>query len=203
MALATYSDLETAIGNWLVRSDLTTYIPDLISLGEKRIFDELRVREMESAFDETIASGTVAVPADYLEFKVVYIDGTPTQPLIRTDLERLYSEFPTRSSDAQPYYIARNASNFEFGPYPDSAYTIKGTYYASPASLSDSTTTNTIFPKYSDLYLWAALAEADVFLQNDPRVALWQAKYQSVLDRVHGRERKERASGSTIRPRAG
>lgn len=202
MALAVYADLQTAIGNWLARSDLTSYIPDLITLGEKRIIDELRVHEMEGAFSAVIASGTVAVPADYLAFKNVYLNASPIVPLIRTDIQQLYVKYPTRSSNGQPAYIARNGANFEFGPYPDTNYTVQGTYYQKPAVLSGFQTTNTIFPTYSDLYLWAALCEAEPFLQNDPRLQLWESKYQQVLARAMGRERQERSSGSTIQPRA-
>jgi hypothetical protein len=202
MTIAVYSDLTGAVGNWLKRDDLTSYIPDLVALGEKRIFDELRVHEMEGAFSVAIASGVVALPADYIEAKVLYLDGSPIVPLIRTDLQHLYTEYPTRSSDAAPAYVARNGTNLEFGPYPDSTYTVKGTYYQKPSVLSASTTTNTIFPIYWDLYLWAALCEAEPFIKNDPRLAVWENKYQQVLARVNGRERKERASGSTIRPRA-
>jgi hypothetical protein len=34
MSLSTYSDLQTQVANWLARSDLTAYIPDMITLFE-------------------------------------------------------------------------------------------------------------------------------------------------------------------------
>ncbi len=37
MALTTYTELKTSIGDWLNRSDLTTAIPDFISLAEAQI----------------------------------------------------------------------------------------------------------------------------------------------------------------------
>ena len=37
MALDTYGGLKTAVGVWLNRADLTSYIPDFIKLAEQRI----------------------------------------------------------------------------------------------------------------------------------------------------------------------
>jgi len=36
MAISTYSELKTAVANWLDRSDLTDVIPDFITLAETR-----------------------------------------------------------------------------------------------------------------------------------------------------------------------
>ena len=47
MALSTYSDLKTAIANFLARDDLTTQIPDFIRLAEARMSRELDTRSME------------------------------------------------------------------------------------------------------------------------------------------------------------
>lgn len=37
MAITTYAELQTAVGNWLHRSDVSTIIPDLIALGEAHL----------------------------------------------------------------------------------------------------------------------------------------------------------------------
>ena len=42
MALTTYAELKTSVGDWLNRSDLTTAIPDFISLAEAQIERNLR-----------------------------------------------------------------------------------------------------------------------------------------------------------------
>jgi hypothetical protein len=203
MALGTYTDLQTDVGNWLDRADLSAYIPDLITLGEDRIFTELRVREMEVALNSVMAGGVIAVPSDYLEFKFVYIDGSPINILRRMDSEAMYSEFPLRSSEGKPNAISRNASNFEFGPYPDQNYTVKGTYYGKPTPLVTSGTTNTLFPAYPTLYLYASLCAAEPFLKNDARLDTWEALYGAGLKRANDQARRERYSGSRVQPRAG
>lgn len=196
MAITTYSELKTAVANWLNRSDLTSYIPDLITFGEKRIFRELRIRTMETALSGTISSGVVALPSDYVQLKFAYVDGSPTRILQRRTAEFIYEHYPTRSSGAKPNFIAREAGNFIFGPYPDSAYTIKGIYYKRLDALSDSNTTNWFTTNAPDLLLYAALVEAEPFLKNDSRIATWEGLYMRAKTQVQTEDNSEDQSGS-------
>lgn len=192
MALSTYSDLQTAVANWLHRDGMTTIIPDLITLGEKRIFSELRVRDMETSLSETISSGVVAVPADYLELKFAYIDGTPVQHLQKASASFVYTKYPYRVSDTKPLVIARDAGNFIFGPFPDSSYTVKGVYYAKPTGIA---TSATFFALYPDLFLFSALCEAAPYIGNDARIPIWEQKYQMALSRANKQDDSENSSG--------
>ena len=169
MAITTYAELQTAVGSWLHRADLTSQIPDFILFGEKRIFRETRIRVMETAFSGTISSGVIAVPSDYLEFKSVYLNTSPTIKLSRVQASQIYDEYPTRASTGRPKLIAREGANFIFGPYPDSGYTVNGIYYASPTSIQSSA--NALFLANPDLYLYAALLAATPYLSNDQRTA--------------------------------
>ena len=198
MSIASYSDLQTAVSNWLNRADLTSYIPDLITLAQARIYRELNIRTMETALNVTISSGVAAVPSDYINLKSAYIDGTPVQVLQRRKVEFIYDKYPTRSSGGKPKFIAREGSNFIFGPYPDSGYTVKGIYYAQLPSLSNSNTTNWFTANAPDILLFASLAEAEPFIKNDPRVALWEAKYQAAKQSIQGADDDEEDSGSSL-----
>lgn len=197
MSITSYSELQTAVGNWLNRPDLSSYIPDLVMMGQLRIYRDMRIRAMESALNVTIdGSGNAALPTDYTDLKYAYIDGTPTQPLQRRNVQYIFDTFPTRSSDAKPKFISRDAGNFIFGPFPDSTYTVKGTYYARLPLLSNSNTTNWFIVNAPDLLLFAALTEAEKFIKNDDRVALWSASYESIKTQIVNEERRESHSGS-------
>lgn len=198
MSISTYSELKTAVANWVDRSDLTTYVPDFIALGEARIYRELRIRAMETALNGTISSGSMSLPTSYVELKFAYVDGTPTQRLQRKTLEFIYEKYPVRSSDGKPSFIAREGSSFIFGPYPDSGYTIKGIYYARLAALSDSNTTNWFTTNAPDILLWASLAETEPFLKNDARLVVWEAKYQSSKKTIQDEDKAEQFSGGSI-----
>lgn len=203
MALGTYSDLVTAVGTWLDRSDLATYVPDFIALAEERIYRTLRVKALEAALSDTIASGVIAVPSDYVELKSAYVDGSPTQMLERASVEDIYTNYPTRSSSGKPAYIAREGSSFIFGPYPDAAYTIKGVYYQRLPALSVTNTTNWLTENAPSLLLFGALCEAEPFMRNDQRTVLWEAKFQAALTEANRTDKREGMRGSTLAMSAG
>jgi len=201
MAIETYAQLSTAVTNWLHRSDMSSIVGDLISLGEARINANMRVRAMETSLSIAISSGVAAVPSDYVELKHAYLTTTPYQTLERKTAEWIYRTYPTRSSSGRPKFIAREGSNFIFGPYADSSYTINGIYYARPVALSSAT--NALFTAYPSLYLFAALAEAAPFLKDDKRTPLWEAKFNSLSEMVQLEDKGEQRSGSPLMVVAG
>jgi hypothetical protein len=198
VAITDYDTLQSALANWLHRANLDAVIPDLILFGENRIYRDLRVRQMETALNSTIASGVIAVPTGYVELKNAYVSGSPAQALQRKDAEFIYANYPTRSSQGKPKFIAREATNLIFGPYPDSAYTIKGVYYKKLDPLSASNTTNWLITDAPDLILFASLCEAAAYIQEDERLPLWERKYAQIAQRVQENDDQEEFSGSPI-----
>lgn len=203
MTISTYDELVTAVGSWIKRSDLTTSIPDFIRMGELRIYRDLRVRAMETTLNSAIASGVVAVPSGCVAMKHAYIDGTPVQKLQRKDAEWVYQNYPVRSASGQPKFFAREADNFIFGPYPDDGYTVKGIYYKRLTALGTSNQTNWFTENAPDLLLWAALVEAEPFVMNDARTALWAGKYETTKERIQREDDAEDSSGSVLSMTAG
>lgn len=198
MAITSYATLKTAVGDWLNKSNLTAFIPDFITFGENKIYRELRLRAMETSLNITISSGVIAVPSGYVELKHAYVDGSPTTPLTRKSAQWIYEHYPARSAGGKPAYIGRDADNFIFGAYPDSEYTIKGTYYKRLDALSDSNTSNWFIVNASDLLLFAALCEAEPFIKNDERIQLWEMKYEKVKKQLELQEKNEQYSGSPL-----
>jgi hypothetical protein len=194
-AITDLTSLKAEIAGWLHRSDLTAEIPGFIQLGENRIYRDLRVRQMETALSSAIASGVVAVPSGYVEMKYAYINGSPMAKLQRKDAEWIYHNYPTRSSDGTPKYFAREATNFIFGPYPDSGYTVKGVYYKKLAALA---TTNWLTDDVPDLILFASLCEAAPWMGKDTRIPIWEQKYAQIKDRVQAQDDQEEFSGSPL-----
>lgn len=203
MSLTTYAQLKTAVAAWLDVSstDLTSTIDDLVTVGETRIFREARTRDMETALSSTITTGVIALPTSYVALKFAYIDGSPTQRLERRSAEWIYQKYPQRSAEGKPQFIAREGSNFIFGPFADSGYLVKGRYYMRLAALSGSV--NALFTANPDLYLFAALAESEPLIGRDARVPLWEQKYQRILAEVNSEDRQEDASGGALQMRVG
>jgi hypothetical protein len=81
MPLQTYTDLTTALGNWLQRSDLAGLLPSFVQLFEACANRRLRVRQQEASVQLTPSSGVVALPSDYLAWRRLTWTGNPRQEL--------------------------------------------------------------------------------------------------------------------------
>src|SRR3990172_858619 len=198
MALTSYAELQTAITSWLKRADMAAIIPDLITLGEDRIYRMLRVRAMEEELSSTIANGVIALPTGYVQLKFAYIDSTsPKKWLEHKPAEWIYRNNPYREGHTDiPTYIARERSNFIFAPYPAAAYSVKGVYYKRLDPLA--TSVNTVFTDHPGLWLFGALVESAPYIHNDARLAVWEAKFNQVLAETNGEEFQENSSGSRL-----
>jgi hypothetical protein len=202
MAITNYTSLAAALPQWLdcATADISSVVSDIITNGEKRIFREVRTPEMEASLSSAISSGTISVPSDYVELKYAYIDTNPVQYVQLVPVSYIYERYPTRSADGVPVVMARDGSNFIFGPYPDSNYTVKGTYYKRLAAIGD-TTTPALISSNPDLYLYAALLETEPLLGRDQRLQLWEAKYRMVKEMINGEADRSRFGGNlSIRP---
>ncbi len=196
----TFDSLKLNIASWLRRTDLDDIIDSLVALGERRIARDCKdfLRGMEADLSETISSGEVALPTGYVGLKHAYIDGSPTQALERKSAKWIYKYYPTRSADGKPVYIARENDAFIFGPYPDSNYTVKGVYLKTITSLSESNQTNWLTDNVPELLLYACLVETQGYSKNPQGMALWENKYQDLVDELRMNYEGEDWSGSTL-----
>lgn len=191
----TYSGLKASVASWLNRANLTSNIPDFIALGEARVYKRLRIRAMEAALSGTISSGVLAIPSDYVGLKHARIDGGTTQFLRRKPAAWIYEFYPTRAADRKPKFIATDQGNFIFGPFPDTGYSVLGTYYKRLTALSDSNTSNWFTVNAPGVLLFGALCEAEPFIKNDDRLELWKAKFEEEITLIDDEEDAEQTSG--------
>jgi len=185
MALTSYSTLKTAVANYLGRSDLTSQIPDFITLAELRLSREIRTRKLLKSVTTTTTAGdsTVALPSDFLELRDIYLDGNP-----RISLQYLSPSTFTRNAQAtvsgKPAVYTTLAQEFEFAPIPDKAYTVELLYYFKPVAMSDSVASNEFMANYPDALLYASLAEAEPYLMNDARIQVWSSMYDRAVNNI-------------------
>jgi hypothetical protein len=182
MALTNYSDLKTSVANYLGRSDLTSVIPDFITLAEIRLARQLRLRQMLQTVTSNTTGGdnTVGLPSDFLSIRDIYIDQNP-----RRTLSYLSPSAFTRDARAAesglPNFYTQKGSELELAPIPDTAYTLVMLYYAKPAVLSDSNPSNQFMAICPDALLYGALVEAEPYLMNDARLAVWTQLYSNAV----------------------
>lgn len=205
MALdGTYTGLLASIAQWLDRDDLTAVIPDLVTLAEGRIARDLRLRNQIISGSLTCVAGTqeVALPTGWLEFENLGISGTPGRQLTYETPEQLDTRFPSGIGNAKPAAYTIIGTNIVLAPPPDSAYTLDAIYYKKLEPLV-SASTNWLSLNFPAVYLFAALAEAAAFLdQDDNRVSRWTAKYLYEVKTLQQQDDEAIRSGSALRVRS-
>jgi len=196
MSFATYSDLQTSIANYLARSDLTSIIPDFITLAENRLRRELRIRQMlKSVTTSTVkADATVEVPSDFLEIRDFVVMTNPITPLSYSSPSSLSND-PRTSEVGVPRSYTILASEFQLAPSPDAVYTLKMLYYAAPAYLSSSNTSNVFLTTAPDGLLYASLIEAEPYLMNDARINTWGTMYDRAISSLTKSDESTQYSG--------
>lgn len=182
MSLSTYSDLQTSIANYLARSDLTSQIPDFITFAENRLRRELRIRQMLKSVTTATVSGdnTVELPADFLQVRDFVVMTNPIQPLSYSSPSALSND-PRASEVGVPLSYTILANDFQVSPAPDGVYTVRLLYFAAPAYLSSSNTSNVFLTTAPDALLYASLIEAEPYLYNDARINTWGTMYDRAI----------------------
>lgn len=196
-----YASLKTAVQDFLARSDLSTFADNFIQNWEERFYRQPKNfgRWMETSLSTAISSSVIAVPAAYLGMKYAYVNGSPSSRLDRVSLNQLYGRYPRGGETGTPVWMSRDATNFVFGPIPDSNYTIKGIYWAKPVlirNFSGDAAAHWLIVNAPDLCLYGSLLEAEPFIKDDERVGLWRDLYSVALKDYRELQREEDRSGS-------
>jgi len=177
MALSNYTELQTAIANWLDRDDLTAQIPDFISLAEAYMNDDLRLRSMisEATVTPSQVNKYVALPTGFKE-SISFVDevGEALNQIHHEDLQDM--QYGT-SSGGPEYYSVTSRINFDRLASGALSYTM--TYYKALDLASD--TTNDVLTDYPNIYLYGSLLQAEPYLKNDKRIAVWNQMYNSAM----------------------
>ena len=205
MALSTYSELKSAIANWLNRTDLTDEIADdFIKLTEADFNAKLRIRQMEQIDSITIDSETETVPTGFIAVRSFYILLSSVKyPLEYITPHNLF-EVKGGSTTARPRAYTIESDNetetFRFGPSPDTSYTGYLSYYKAISALSVSNTSNWMLANHPAVYLYGSLYHAANFLGGIDQTQLgqWLQMYSTALERCENNDRQDSYGGAPV-----
>lgn len=189
MAITTYAELQSAAANWLDRSDLTSRLPEFITIAEAGLDRTLRARELISRATATLDEEYENLPRDFAQEIRLYLTSTsPTIQLKAMSPASLVQQFPNGSSGT-PRAYAIVGPQIQFAPKPDASasLTMELTYYSKLSffALSDSNTTNVILDQHPDVYLYATLAEAAPFLMDDKAAERYVGLREAAVSRAN------------------
>ncbi|MGH6933670.1 MAG: phage adaptor protein [Dongiaceae bacterium] len=203
MAITTYAELQTAIGNWLGRPAdpvIAPIIPDWIALTEARYNRELRLRAMEARATANVSSQYLALPTEFLELRNIQLNTDP-----RTSLEYLepkaIDELWAGSVSGRPRYFSIINDEIQLAPAPDAPYEAEIAYWKKVPALTATSQVNIVLTGAPDVYLFGALAEAAAYLGDDEHFGPWDARYQLAVRRLRDSDERGNAGPAMrIRP---
>lgn len=201
MAITTYAELKSAIGDWLNRDDLDAVIPNFISLAEAQFNRTIRHRKMVTRSDATVDTPYFAVPADWLENIRFQLNTDPITPLLYVTPEQAAEERLKYSVANQPLMFTMVGQQFQVIPPPNTSYDAELLYYAKIPALSDSNATNWLLTESPDIYLYGALVQSSPYLKEDERINTWAGLYQRFVDDMMLADERARIGSSKLKAR--
>lgn len=181
MALATYSDLQAEIADFLARSDLTIKIPNFIKLAESRLSQGLRAREMQDSESIALTSGSGPLPVDFEEWISVRWVGAREQDLAFVEADRPEWRFRYRpTGDPQMFTILGSTVVIR----PVAAGSALLWYYQSLPALSDGSPTNWLLTKAPHIYLYTAIGEANIYMKDETRADQYLGMAKNEADKA-------------------
>ena len=198
MALSSYTALKSAVADWLNRTDLTSQIPDFITLCEATLRDRPSIGLQTVNADLELNGVEVNLPSDFREPRSLYFaDDTnlvygPIQILAGPEAVESWRMLNGLTSGRpQVAAITAGATVLRLAPTPDQTYAATLEYFAFLTALSSTVASNWLLQQYPNIYLYGTLAQAEPFLKNDERVGTWKAQYEEALTQMELRMNRE------------
>src|SRR5688572_15375416 len=161
MSFTSYTELQSAIRSALHRSDLSSSIPDFITLAEDKLNKRLRLRAMENRVTASISSEYTALPDGFLSMRNFQLNTSPRQRLEYATPEVLDARYPNSSTTGRPRFYTLVGGEIQLAPVPDATYTAEMDFYEKFDIASDST--NWLLTNAPRCYYYGALMEASAF----------------------------------------
>jgi hypothetical protein len=199
VSITTYSELKSAISNWLNRSDLDAVIGDFISLTEADMDRKIRHWRMEERATANIDARYTQLPSGFMEAVRFHLDVDERPIDLVTPVYMQTKRQGNADTTGRPQVYSVIAGQIEVWPTPDTTYTGELYYYARTAGLSDSNTSNWILEYFPDAYLYGALVHSAPYLVDDARTQVWASLYNNAIDGINGNNEKAKFGGSGLR----
>ena len=199
MAITTYTELQTAVNNWLARTDLAGRSPEFIALAEGRMNRELETRSQEKRVTASLTAGDgyVSLPTDLRRIREVRLNTSPLTVLNYYSPHAIDREFSSAAT-GKPSSYSIIGSEIYLRPTPDSAYTAEILYVASLDALDADTATNNVLSRHPDVYLHGALAEAFGYLMDETRRTYHDALFTTAVASIKADEDKAKFGSGAL-----
>ena len=209
MRISDYASLIQAMQDFSHRADIAPFSKYFLQFGELKIYRDIfalnlgnGIRWLEQPFTAPInaLTGFVSIPPGYLALKDMQVtDGNGDQLTLKfTDEQYLYTNYALRQPTGVPSYVARDGTNFVFGPFPDDSYVVTGTYYGQGAPLSVGNPNTWMTTNCPELLFASCMMELQPWLRDSDGLQTWQKVYQNKLVGLVDIDTSERYAPGTM-----
>jgi hypothetical protein len=195
MALTTYGGLKTSIASFYNRTDLTDAIPDFVVLAESLIRKKVEARAMETTATGTLTGETLAHPTDMLTPRVLSVGGAPLKYVSPEQYDHLQINTVTGgkyTSIGSDFHILGGSSGDEYVLIYDGVFT----------ALADDADTNFVLTNAPEVYLWAALHYAAIYMKDMNAAMGYMAAFEAAVSLLNTQEKKAKTGGGRMTVRA-
>jgi hypothetical protein len=180
MTITTYSELKTAVANWIERNDLTAEADEFIDLCEAEMQRELKLQVFETTSDVTITAGAGLLPTGFTAARSVYWSASPNRILRFVPPDMLNSMNASDPSTVNFYSIV--------GQYVQVADNQSGTltmlYTAKFVPLDSGNPTNSILTNHPAAYLYGSLAQAAIFCKDFDGASAYRKVFEAEVQQI-------------------
>jgi hypothetical protein len=186
VAIGTYAELQTAVGAWLHRADLTSQIPDFITLAEHRMARDLRIAPLVTTGTLTIGAAAASVTLSTLTGLIEVVAAKiSTSRLTYVTPDQYDQALLNANSVVIPIYYTIIGTTFYVAPSWTAGGSVTVTYVKKETALSGSSTTNWYILNAPDMLLYACLLEAAPYLKDTADAGTWRTYYEYARDRLN------------------
>lgn len=198
MALESLADIKSAMKEWAAdRPDLVGQFQDCIDMTTNDLNKVLRGPKQHAEASLTLDSnGMVALPVDYLEWRLVSFDTNPRIVLRPLTPEGELDVYPN-AYGGQPSHFVIEDNQLTVMPSSTGPVTLK--YWKRIPHLTEAAPTNWVLDDDANLYLFGAMKYVAIFTNNQQKLQMYGSTYNGLIDGMM-RENK-RAQWSRTRMR--
>jgi len=198
MTIATYSELVTALEEYLEREDYTPNIPIFIKLTEARLNRLLDDPEMEVRATITGTGQYTELPSDFKRMVGVSVGNYgPIEQVSGSTITAL-----DQTITGIPRAFAISDGSITFAPI-DAAANITMLYVRRIPGLTAAAPTNWLLSLAPDLYLYGCLIQASILGWDDERVPGFKALFDEAIDEMRTDASNRRWGSAPLAPRLG
>lgn len=186
MALANYTDLQTAVQTWVDRAGEAVFVanvPDIIALAEAKLNRELDIIETDATLTGVVNSRNLDISALSIDAPVALFANyfVNHETMLTPKMDGTYEQ---QNNAGRPRFWSIDGTNIVLDRILDGAYTFRFRY-DQKFNLA-TTSTNWLLTNFPDVYLATCLAWSGAFSQDWVNAGNWKsAADEGIADVKH------------------